>query len=186
MFELIDGQHTLGDCCRIEPVNVVASIKLIKSLQIIPALQGQNRAFAIDPTLGLERFVVVVRRSALTPGFILRESLGGLRISGSRGAFITLAHRQFGPQPPSQAAIAGVFEEGLGTGVVTLLIIDRRQTIRVIECAPRAALQEFDQFLFIGRLITERPTQSTDQGRRDQLLHRFALEQFGQLIVRHR
>ena len=155
MLEFIDGQHPFGHGRGIEPIDALAAIQLIERLQVIPALQRQNRTFTLDPAFGLKRFVIAVRRAAITPRFILREGLRRLGIRRSRGVFIAVAQRQFRPQPPRQAAVAGVFEEGLGAGVIALLIIHRGQSIRVFQAAARAVLQQFDQFLFVRRLITK-------------------------------
>ncbi|MNF66999.1 hypothetical protein D3C84_488030 [compost metagenome] len=155
LLELIDGQHTLSDGRSVEPVNVIAAIKLIECLQIIPTLQRQDRAFPLDAALGLKRFEIPVRCPSLAPGFILREGLGSLGVRGGGSRLITLAHRQFRPQPPRQATVAGVFKEGLGAGVIALLIIHGRQPISIVEAAARAVLQQLDQFLLARRLITK-------------------------------
>ncbi|MNO89660.1 hypothetical protein D3C76_811500 [compost metagenome] len=186
MLEFFEGQHALGNGGGVEPVNALAAIQLIEGLQVIPALQGQDRTFTLDPAFGLECFVIEVRCAALAPGFILREGLRRFGIGCGGRALIALTHRQFCPQPPGQPTIAGMFEESLGAGVIALLIIHRRQAVGVFETATGTVLQQLDHFLFVGRLITERPPQPTDQRCCHQLLHWLALEQLGHLIIRQR
>ncbi|MCY1462099.1 hypothetical protein D9M71_798370 [compost metagenome] len=118
-------------------------------------MQGQDRAFAVDPTFGLQGFEIEVRRSPIAPRFILWEGLGCLGIRCSRRRFIAIAHRQFGPKPPGQAAVASALEKGFGAVEIALLIIHRGQAVRIVEAAARTALQQLDQFLLVRWLITE-------------------------------
>ncbi|MNE07124.1 hypothetical protein D3C80_997310 [compost metagenome] len=97
VFEFFEGQHALGHRRRVEPIDALTAIELIEGLQVIAALQRQNRALALDPAFRLHRFVIEVWRASLAPGFILRESLGSLGVSPGGSRFIALAQRQFCP-----------------------------------------------------------------------------------------
>ncbi|MNR13386.1 hypothetical protein D3C85_1297910 [compost metagenome] len=97
LLELIEGQHPLGNRCRVEPINVLAAIELIEGLQVIPTLQRQDRAFTLDPAFRLQGFVIPIRGASFAPGFILREGLGSLGVRRSGRSLVAIAHRQFRP-----------------------------------------------------------------------------------------
>ncbi|MNF89006.1 hypothetical protein D3C84_715110 [compost metagenome] len=155
MLEFVQRQHAFGNSGGVQPIDALAAVQLVERLQVIPALQGQDRAFALDPAFGFKVFEIEVRRSPVAPRFILREGLGGLGIRSRRGSFIALTHGQLGPQPPRQAALASVLEKGLGAGEIALLIVHRGQPVRIVEATARAVLQQLDQFLLIRRLLIE-------------------------------
>ena len=152
-------------------------------MQVFTALQCENCAFPLDPTFRLDRFIGPVCRTSVAPILGLREGLCGFGVGCRGGIFIAVAQRQFRPQPPGESAVASAFEKSLGAGIVTLLIIHRRQPIGVFEAATGAVFQEFDQFFLVRRFIAERPALTTEQRCGDKLLHRFVFQQSCQLTL---
>ncbi|MNP14279.1 hypothetical protein D3C76_1065930 [compost metagenome] len=153
-------------------------------MQVIAALQGQDRAFTFDTALGLHRLVVPIRCAPVAPGFIVRKGLGGLGISRRRGHFVAVAQGQLGTHPPGQAGVGSLLHKRLGTGVIAVLVTHRRQTVGVVQVVPGAGLQQFEQPFLARGFFTVPPADAAEQVGGDQSLHCLSLEQLAQALIR--